>query len=59
MRKIVKEIIRQEYDKENISELDITGRLSVARKLRYNYAATLKQIARMVQLDKEALEGYV
>lgn len=59
LRKIVKEIIRQEYDKENISELDVTGRLSVARKLRYNYAATLKQIARMVQLDKEALEGFV
>ena len=59
LRKIVKGIIRQEYNKENISQLDITRRLSVARKLRYSYAATLKQIARMVQLDKEALEGYV
>ena len=59
LRKIVKEIIQQEYDTENISELDVTGRLSIARKLRYNYSATLKQIARKVQLDKEALKGFV
>ena len=59
LRKILKGIIQQDYGKENISELDINKRLSVARKLRYNYAATTKQIARMVQLEKEALEGFI
>ena len=59
LRKIVKEIIQQDFGKENISELDVKRRLSVARKLRYNYAATIKQIARMVQLKKEALKGFI
>lgn len=59
LRKIIKEIIQQDYGKENISELDFNKRLSVARKLRYKYAATIKQISRMVQLEKEALEGFI
>lgn len=59
LRKIIKEIIQQDYGKENISELDFNKRLSVARKLRYKYAATIKQIARMVQLKKDALEGFI
>lgn len=59
LREIVKNMIRQEYGKENLSELDINSRMSIARKLKYHYAATTKQIARMVHLEKEALEGFI
>ena len=59
LRKIVRKIILQDYGKDRVTDLDIHARLSVARKLRYHYASTLKQISRMVHLDRSALEGYV
>ena len=59
LREIVRKMILQDYGKESIADLDVNARLSVARKLRYNYASTLKQISRMVHLDRSALEGFV
>ena len=59
LRETVRKMIMQDYGKESIADLDVNARLSVARKLRYNYASTLKQISRMVHLDRSALEGFI
>lgn len=42
-----------------ISKLDISARLALARKLRYEFASTPKQIARMLHLNPEILKGYI
>ena len=59
LREIVRKMIMQDYGKDSVMDLDVHARLSVARKLRYCYASTLKQISRMVHLDKSALEGFI
>ena len=57
--KIVKAMISQDYDKDSITDLDVNARLAIAKKLRYRYASSTKQISRMVHLDKSALEGFI
>lgn len=59
LREIVRKMILQDYGKDSVADLDVQARLSVARKLRYRYASTLKQISRMVHLDRSALEGFI
>ena len=59
LREIVRKMILQDYDKDSVTDLDVPARLSVARKLRYQYASTLKQISRMVHLDRSALDGFI
>lgn len=59
LREIVGKIISHDYGKNSVTELDVNARLSIARKLRYRYASTLKQISRMVHLDRTVLEGFV
>lgn len=59
LREIVRKMTFQDYGKDSVTELDINARLSIARKLRYNYGSTLKQIARMVHLDRSALQGFI
>ncbi len=59
LREIVRKMVLQDYGKDSVADLDVHTRLSVARKLRYRYASTLKQIARMVHLDRSALEGFI
>lgn len=59
LRDIVRKMISQDYGKDNVAELDVNARLSIAKKLRYRYASTLKQISRMVHLDRTALEGFI
>ena len=59
LREIVRKMIHQDYGKECITELDVNERLSIARKLRYSYASTLKQISRMIHLDSTVLEGFI
>lgn len=59
LRDIVRKMIYQDYGKGSVAELDVNARLSIARKLRYRYASTLKQISRMVHLDRAALEGFI
>ena len=55
----VREMISHDYGKDSVAELDVDARLSIARKLRYSYASTLKQISRMVHLDRTVLEGFI
>lgn len=59
LRKIVRKMASEDYGKDSVAELDVNARLSIARRLRYRYAATLKQISRLVYLDKTALEGFI
>lgn len=59
LRKIVRKMVSQDFGKDSITELDVNARLAIARKLRYSYASTLKQISRMVHLDRTALEGFI
>lgn len=59
LREIVRKMILQDYGKNRIEDLDVNERLSVARKLRYHYASTIKQISRMIHIDRSALEGFI
>ena len=59
LREVVRKMILHDYGKDRVEDLDVNERLSIARKLRYNYASTLKQISRMVHLDRSALEGFI
>ena len=59
LRPIIESISKQFFDKRPIKELDFNSRLLLARKLRYNYAATIKQIARMVHLDVDTLSKFM
>lgn len=59
LRPIVKNIALERYGSEDVLGLHVNDRLAIARELRYNYASTVKQIARMVQLEVSLLEGFV
>ncbi len=59
MRAIVSKIASQKYGTATVRELDISARLYIARQLRYSYAATVKQISRMLHLNKSALEEFI
>lgn len=47
------------FGENDIKMLGVNSRLMLARKLRYEYASTVKQISRMLHLDMELLKGYV
>ena len=59
LREIVRKMISHDYGKDSVAELDVDARLSIARKLRYSYASTIKQISRMVHLGRTVLEGFI
>ena len=59
LRVIAKKMAQEIFDREKICDLDIKSRLLIARKLRYEYASTIKQIARLLNLDKSVLGGYI
>lgn len=59
LRPIVRKMTRELFGTDNITELDVKDRLLIAKRLRYNYASTVKQISRMIHLDPSALEGYI
>ena len=59
LRPIVERLAQQTFGVETVKDLDVNSRLALARKLRYDYASTLKQISRMVLLDKSLLEGFM
>ena len=42
-----------------MEDLDVKSRLVIAKRLRYDYASTHKQIARLLRLDKSALEDFI
>lgn len=59
LRPAIAELSATLFGTEDVRTLNITSRLVLARKLRYEYASTHKQIARMLHLDAGMLKGYV
>ena len=59
MRGIVCRLAMELFGENDIKMLGINSRLMLARKLRYEYASTVKQISRMLHLNPELLKGYV
>lgn len=58
LRPIVSNIARELYGKNDVNELNFNARIAIARRLRYEYAATVKQISRMLYLNAETLKGF-
>ncbi len=59
LRIIVEKLAKEHYGERDIRLLSVNVRLLLARKLRYEYASTIKQISRILHLDTELLKGYV
>ena len=59
LRVIARNLVKDHYGERRLEELDIKSRLVIARRLRYDYASTHKQIARLLRLDKSALEDFI
>lgn len=52
---VANRIIRKEFNAADINSLDTKSRLSLAKRLRYDYCASSKQISRMLRLTEEAV----
>ena len=59
IRKITMKLSREMFGQEDVKTLDVKSKISIAKKLRYDYLSTLKQISRMVYLDEDVLKGFV
>ena len=59
LRKITKQLSLDLYGVEDVRLLDVKSRLAIARKLRYDYASTVKQISRMLYVDPDVLGGFI
>lgn len=59
LRPIVTKISEDLFHTADIKSLNVSNRLTLARKLRHEYASTTKQISRMIFLDPEVLKGFV
>lgn len=59
LREVTKQISCKLYGVDDVRSLDVKSRMAIARKLRYDYASTVKQISRMLYLDPDLLGGFV
>lgn len=59
LREVTKQISCKLYGIDDVRSLDVKSRMAIARKLRYDYASTVKQISRMLYLDPDLLGGFV
>jgi hypothetical protein len=59
IRKVTINLSREMFGHEDVKFLDVKSKISIAKKLRYDYLSTLKQISRMVYLDEDVLKGFV
>ena len=59
LRVVVGKLAKELYGEGDVRVLSVNTRLLLARKLRYEYASTVKQISRMLHLDVELLKGFV
>ena len=59
LRVVVNELAQSLFGVSSVNQLDVKSKLTIARRLRYDYASTVKQIARMLRLEQSALEGYI
>lgn len=59
LRIVVKSLISEAYGDRDIKLLDVNSKLAIARKLRYEYGSTVKQISRMLSIDFEILSNFI
>ena len=59
LRPVAAQIAITLFGTTDIKSLNVTSRLRIARELRHGYAATVKQVSRMVYLDTESLKGFI
>ena len=59
LRPITETLSTQLYGTAEIKTLDFNSRILIAKKLRYNYAATTKQISRMVGIADDVLSKFI
>lgn len=59
LRAIVEKMVKELFGTEDINDLDLKSRITIAKRLRSDYAASIKQISRMVHLDEEKLAGFI
>lgn len=59
LRIIVAELAKENFGNSDIRGLKVNERLSIAKTLRYSYASSIKQISRMLYLERTALEGFI
>ena len=59
LRTLVEGLSEQLFGKRDVKLLDFNSRIILARKLRYGYASTPKQISRMVYLADDVLTKFI
>jgi hypothetical protein len=59
LRPVASQISMALFGTTDIRSLNVKSKLRIARELRHGYAATVKQISRMVHLDSESLKGFI
>ena len=59
LRVIVGKLALELFGEADLRMLSVNSRIKLAKKLRYEYASTVKQISRMLHLDAEILKGFV
>ena len=59
LRAVVEQLAQSICGNKDIRTLTVSVRMAIARKLRYEYASTTKQIARLLHLDLDILKGYI
>lgn len=59
LRPVTEELAKKLFGKSKIKDLDFNSKILLARKLRYDYASTPKQISRMLSMDSEILSKFI
>ena len=59
LRPVITSIAGEMFGKLDIRTLNISSRMQLARKLRYEYGASYKQISRMLHLNPDVLKGFI
>ena len=59
LRVVINQLTHELFGGTSVNQLDVKSKLVIARRLRYDYASTVGQIARLLRLDKSALNGYI
>ena len=52
-------IVENMAGKKDIRSLDFNTRIAIGRRLKYEYAASVKQISRMIYLETDILKKFI
>ena len=59
MRAITGRLSKELFATDQVKSLDFESKIVLARKLRYQYASTIKQVSRMLSLDVRTLSEFI